>query len=77
MKICACPFSSCHPSLAYSRMSLSLFLFRFCKLRSLSLSNNGLSEVPLALCDISSLTELNLSGNRLSFLSAEVGTMHK
>ncbi|XP_044056328.1 PH domain leucine-rich repeat-containing protein phosphatase 1-like [Siniperca chuatsi] len=51
-------------------------LTRFCKLRSLSLSNNALSEFPLALCDISSLTELNLSGNRLLSLPAEVGTMH-
>uniref|UniRef100_A0A7N6BSK6 PPM-type phosphatase domain-containing protein n=1 Tax=Anabas testudineus TaxID=64144 RepID=A0A7N6BSK6_ANATE len=51
-------------------------LTRFCKLRSLSLSNNTLSELPLALCDITSLTELNLSGNRLSSLPAEVGTMH-
>ncbi|KAI3368448.1 hypothetical protein L3Q82_025461 [Scortum barcoo] len=51
-------------------------LTRFCKLRSLSLSNNTLSEFPLALCDISSLTELNLSGNRLLSLPAEVGTMH-
>ncbi|XP_034438093.1 LOW QUALITY PROTEIN: PH domain leucine-rich repeat-containing protein phosphatase 1-like [Hippoglossus hippoglossus] len=51
-------------------------LTRFCKLRSLSLSNNSLSEFPLALCDITSLTELNLSGNRLSSLPAGVGTMH-
>lgn len=51
-------------------------LTRFCKLRSLSLSNNTLTEFPLALCDITSLTELNLSGNRLSSLPAEVGTMH-
>ncbi|XP_071342626.1 PH domain leucine-rich repeat protein phosphatase 1-like [Trachinotus anak] len=50
-------------------------LTRFCKLRSLSLSNNSLSEFPLALCDITSLTELNLSGNRLSSLPAEAGTM--
>ncbi|KAM6939449.1 PH domain leucine-rich repeat protein phosphatase 1-like [Lycodopsis pacificus] len=51
-------------------------LTRFCKLRSLSLSNNALSDFPLALCDITSLTELNLSGNRLSSLPAEVGAMH-
>uniref|UniRef100_A0A672G037 PH domain leucine-rich repeat protein phosphatase 1-like n=1 Tax=Salarias fasciatus TaxID=181472 RepID=A0A672G037_SALFA len=51
-------------------------LTRFCKLRSLSLSNNGLSEFPLALCDITSLTELNLSGNRLHSLPADIGTMH-
>nr|XP_020457584.1 PH domain leucine-rich repeat protein phosphatase 1-like [Monopterus albus] len=51
-------------------------LTRFCKLRSVSLSNNALSEFPLALCDIGSLTELNLSGNHLSSLPAEVGTVH-
>lgn len=51
-------------------------LTRFCKLRSLSLSNNALSEFPLALCDITSLTELNVSGNQLSCLPPEVGTMH-
>lgn len=51
-------------------------LTRFCKLRSLSLSNNALTEFPLALCDITSLTELNVSGNQLSCLPPEVGTMH-
>ncbi|XP_012727618.2 PH domain leucine-rich repeat-containing protein phosphatase 1 [Fundulus heteroclitus] len=51
-------------------------LTRFCKLRSLSLSNNALSDFPLALCDITSLTELNLSGNRLACLPAEVAAMH-
>ncbi|CAL1592670.1 unnamed protein product [Knipowitschia caucasica] len=51
-------------------------LTRFCKLRSLSLSNNTLTKFPLALCDIASLTELNLSGNQLSCLPSEVGTMH-
>lgn len=51
-------------------------LSRFCKLRSLSLSNNALSEFPAALCDMSTLTELNLSANRLPSLPAEVGTMH-
>ncbi|CAF95244.1 unnamed protein product, partial [Tetraodon nigroviridis] len=49
---------------------------RFCKLRSLSLSNNALAEFPLVLCDMSSLSELNLSGNQLSWLPAELGTMH-
>uniref|UniRef100_H3CL55 adenylate cyclase n=1 Tax=Tetraodon nigroviridis TaxID=99883 RepID=H3CL55_TETNG len=51
-------------------------LTRFCKLRSLSLSNNALAEFPLVLCDMSSLSELNLSGNQLSWLPAELGTMH-
>ncbi|KAM3875805.1 PH domain leucine-rich repeat-containing protein phosphatase 1-like [Diretmus argenteus] len=51
-------------------------LTRFCKLRSLSLSNNALCEFPVALCDIASLTELNLSGNRLSSLPAALGSMH-
>ncbi|KAF3835499.1 hypothetical protein F7725_028057 [Dissostichus mawsoni] len=52
-------------------------LTRFCKLRSLSLSNNALSDFPLSLCDITTLTELNLSGNRLSSLPVEAGTMHR
>lgn len=50
---------------------------RFYKLRSLSLSNNALSEFPRVLCDMSSLTELNLSGNQLWTLPADVGTMHR
>ncbi|MEQ2177313.1 hypothetical protein GOODEAATRI_002291 [Goodea atripinnis] len=68
-----------HLNLKHNFMSLQKgvpALTRFCKLRSLSLSNNALSEFPLALCDITSLTELNLSGNRLSCLPAEVATMH-
>ncbi|CAM9137345.1 unnamed protein product [Lampetra planeri] len=52
-------------------------LTRFCKLRSLSLSNNALFDFPLAVCDITSLTELNLSGNRLSSLPADVGAMQQ
>ncbi|KAK0136080.1 PH domain leucine-rich repeat-containing protein phosphatase 1 [Merluccius polli] len=51
-------------------------LTRFCKLRSLTLSNNRLCEFPVALCDMSSLTEINLSGNFLSALPPAVGTMH-
>ncbi|XP_057696678.1 PH domain leucine-rich repeat-containing protein phosphatase 1-like [Corythoichthys intestinalis] len=51
-------------------------LTRFCKLRTLSLSNNALPEFPLALCDLPSLTELNLSGNCLSSLPVEVGNMY-
>uniref|UniRef100_A0A8C5DYL6 PH domain leucine-rich repeat-containing protein phosphatase 1-like n=1 Tax=Gouania willdenowi TaxID=441366 RepID=A0A8C5DYL6_GOUWI len=51
-------------------------LTRFCQLRSVSLANNALSHFPLALCDLSSLSELNLSGNYLSALPADIGTMH-
>ncbi|KAM6962656.1 PH domain leucine-rich repeat-containing protein phosphatase 1-like [Aplochiton taeniatus] len=51
-------------------------LIRFCKLRSLSLSNNALHDFPLSLCDIPSLTELNLSGNHLSSLPALLGSVH-
>ncbi|XP_037105170.1 PH domain leucine-rich repeat-containing protein phosphatase 1-like [Syngnathus acus] len=50
-------------------------LTRFCKLRTLSLSNNAMSEFPLAVCDLTSLTELNLSGNYISTLPVEVGIM--
>ncbi|XP_077450689.1 PH domain leucine-rich repeat protein phosphatase 1-like isoform X2 [Stigmatopora argus] len=51
-------------------------LTRFSKLRTLSLSNNALPEFPLALCDLPSLTELNLSGNCLASLPVEVGNMY-
>uniref|UniRef100_A0A672FV48 PH domain leucine-rich repeat protein phosphatase 1-like n=1 Tax=Salarias fasciatus TaxID=181472 RepID=A0A672FV48_SALFA len=38
--------------------------------------NRSKRGFPLALCDITSLTELNLSGNRLHSLPADIGTMH-
>ncbi|XP_041103927.1 PH domain leucine-rich repeat protein phosphatase 1-like [Polyodon spathula] len=51
-------------------------LQRFSKLRSLNLSNNHLEDFPLALCDIPTLTEVNLSCNCLSTVHAAVGNMH-
>ncbi|KAK1172449.1 PH domain leucine-rich repeat-containing protein phosphatase 1-like [Acipenser oxyrinchus oxyrinchus] len=51
-------------------------LQRFSKLRSLNLSNNHLGDFPLAICDIPTLTEVNLSCNCLSTVHAAVGNMH-
>ncbi|XP_066572616.1 PH domain leucine-rich repeat-containing protein phosphatase 1 [Amia ocellicauda] len=51
-------------------------LQRFSKLRSLNLSNNHLRDFPVAICDIPTLTEVNLSCNCLSSVHATVGTMH-
>lgn len=51
-------------------------LQRFNKLKSLNLSNNYLGEFPLAICNISTLTELYMSGNNLRAVPAAVGEMH-
>nr|XP_015209710.1 PREDICTED: PH domain leucine-rich repeat-containing protein phosphatase 1 [Lepisosteus oculatus] len=51
-------------------------LQRFSKLKSLNLSNNHLGDFPVAICDIPTLTEVNLSCNCLSAVHAAVGTMH-
>lgn len=52
-------------------------LFRFSRLRSLNLSNNHLRHFPLAICDISTLMEVNLSCNYLSSVPSSVGAMTK
>ena len=54
--------------------SLSL---RFSRLRSLNLSNNHLGHFPLAICDIGTLTEVNLSCNYLTSVPNTVGAMTK
>uniref|UniRef100_H3CE91 protein-serine/threonine phosphatase n=1 Tax=Tetraodon nigroviridis TaxID=99883 RepID=H3CE91_TETNG len=48
---------------------------RFSRLRSLNLSNNHLSQFPLAICDIPTLTEVNLSCNYLVSIPCSVGAM--
>lgn len=53
------------------------FVSRFSRLRSLNLSNNHLSQFPLAICDIPTLTEVNLSCNYLASLPCSVGAMTK
>uniref|UniRef100_A0A674N2Z7 protein-serine/threonine phosphatase n=1 Tax=Takifugu rubripes TaxID=31033 RepID=A0A674N2Z7_TAKRU len=50
-------------------------LQRFSRLRSLNLSNNHLSQFPLAICDIPTLTEVNLSCNYLVSVPCSVGAM--
>uniref|UniRef100_A0A3Q1HYP8 protein-serine/threonine phosphatase n=1 Tax=Anabas testudineus TaxID=64144 RepID=A0A3Q1HYP8_ANATE len=48
---------------------------RFSRLRSLNLSNNHLGQFPLAICDIPTLTEVNLSCNYLASVPSSVGAM--
>ncbi|KAM9349208.1 PH domain leucine-rich repeat-containing protein phosphatase 1 [Symphorus nematophorus] len=50
-------------------------LQRFSRLRSLNLSNNHLGQFPLAICDIPTLTEVNLSCNYLVSVPCSVGAM--
>ncbi|KAJ8012143.1 hypothetical protein DPEC_G00065610 [Dallia pectoralis] len=50
-------------------------LQRFSGLRSLNLSNNRLGLFPLAICDIPTLTEVNLSCNYLTSVDQAVGSM--
>lgn len=58
-------------------VALSRPLFRFSRLRSLNLSNNHLGQFPLAICDIPTLTEVNLSCNYLLSVPGSVGAMAK
>lgn len=55
----------------------TLCFSRFSRLRSLNLSNNHLGQFPLAICDISTLTEVNLSCNYLDSVPSSVGAMSK
>ncbi|KAM4604845.1 PH domain leucine-rich repeat protein phosphatase 1 [Polymixia lowei] len=50
-------------------------LQRFSRLRSLNLSNNHLGQFPQAICDIPTLTEVNLSCNYLDSIPSSVGAM--
>ncbi|XP_061654647.1 PH domain leucine-rich repeat-containing protein phosphatase 1 [Phyllopteryx taeniolatus] len=50
-------------------------LQRFSRLRSLNLSNNHLGQFPLAICDIPTLTEVNLSCNYFPSVPSSVGAM--
>ncbi|GCC35169.1 PH domain leucine-rich repeat-containing protein phosphatase 1-like [Chiloscyllium punctatum] len=51
-------------------------LQRFMKLKSLNLSNNHMGEFPLAICDIPTLSEVNLSCNALQFIPSAVSNMN-
>uniref|UniRef100_A0A3B5M8V8 protein-serine/threonine phosphatase n=1 Tax=Xiphophorus couchianus TaxID=32473 RepID=A0A3B5M8V8_9TELE len=48
---------------------------QFSRLRSLNLSNNHLGQFPLAICDIPTLTEVNLSCNYMDSVPSSVGAM--
>ncbi|XP_054888886.1 PH domain leucine-rich repeat-containing protein phosphatase 1 [Poeciliopsis prolifica] len=50
-------------------------LQRFSRLRSLNLSNNHLGQFPLAICDIPTLTEVNLSCNYMDSVPSSVEAM--
>ncbi|XP_076000919.1 PH domain leucine-rich repeat-containing protein phosphatase 1 [Genypterus blacodes] len=50
-------------------------LQRFSRLRSLNLSNNHLGQFPMAISDIPTLTEVNLSCNYLACVPSAVGAM--
>ena len=52
-------------------------LVKFSHLQSLLLADNNLHALPLCLFDITSLTELNVSKNRLRELPEEIGNLTK
>lgn len=78
--VAKCMLTGCNYSLQ-SSLSFSLMLLsavsRFSRLRSLNLSNNHLGQFPLAICDIATLTEVNLSCNYLASVPSSVGAMTK
>uniref|UniRef100_A0A674P364 protein-serine/threonine phosphatase n=1 Tax=Takifugu rubripes TaxID=31033 RepID=A0A674P364_TAKRU len=64
-----------HLNLKHNFLSADQRLQQFSRLRSLNLSNNHLSQFPLAICDIPTLTEVNLSCNYLVSVPCSVGAM--
>uniref|UniRef100_A0AAY5KE07 protein-serine/threonine phosphatase n=1 Tax=Esox lucius TaxID=8010 RepID=A0AAY5KE07_ESOLU len=78
-----CSLEQLPPNLFYSQDLTHLNLkhnflptdHRFSGLRSLNLSNNQLGQFPLAICDILTLTEVNLSCNYLTNVDQAVGSM--
>lgn len=76
--VCKCVFTLVQTSLTSHELISSFSMFsRFSRLRSLNLSNNHLSQFPLAICDIPTLTEVNLSCNYLVSVPFSVGAMTK
>lgn len=55
----------------------SILASRFSQLKSLNLSHNRLGEFPVSLCEISTLTELNVSCNGLHYLPSQIGKLLK
>uniref|UniRef100_A0A8C7NHG4 protein-serine/threonine phosphatase n=1 Tax=Oncorhynchus mykiss TaxID=8022 RepID=A0A8C7NHG4_ONCMY len=78
-----CSLEQLPPNLFYSQDLTHLNLkhnflptdHRLHQLQSLNLSNNQLGQFPMAICDISTLTEVNLSCNYLTNVDQAVGSM--
>uniref|UniRef100_A0A674F3V6 protein-serine/threonine phosphatase n=1 Tax=Salmo trutta TaxID=8032 RepID=A0A674F3V6_SALTR len=78
-----CSLEQLPPNLFYSQDLTHLNLkhnflptdHRLHQLQSLNLSNNQLGQFPVAICDISTLTEVNLSCNYLTNVEQAVGSM--
>ena len=45
------------------------------KVQVLDLSNQGLTEIPVEICQLINLTQLHLSGNNLNTLPSEIGQL--
>lgn len=54
-----------------------LFVFRFSQLKSLNLSHNRLGVFPECVCEILTLTELNLSCNSLHTVPVQIGNLQR
>uniref|UniRef100_A0A8C7HZL7 protein-serine/threonine phosphatase n=1 Tax=Oncorhynchus kisutch TaxID=8019 RepID=A0A8C7HZL7_ONCKI len=64
-----------HLNLKHNFLPTDHRLHQFSRLRSLNLSNNQLGQFPVAICDIPTLTEVNLSCNYLTNVGQAVGSM--
>uniref|UniRef100_A0A4W5MH01 protein-serine/threonine phosphatase n=1 Tax=Hucho hucho TaxID=62062 RepID=A0A4W5MH01_9TELE len=64
-----------HLNLKHNFLPTDHRLHQFSRLRSLNLSNNQLGQFPMAICDIPTLTEVNLSCNYLTNVGQAVGSM--
>ena len=56
---------------------LSFGLCRFSQLKSLNLSHNRLGVFPECVCEIPTLTELNLSCNNLKNVPVKIGNLQR
>lgn len=54
-----------------------LSVFRFSQLKSLNLSHNRLGSFPECVCEILTLTELNISCNNLHSVPAQIGNLQR
>ncbi|CAM4623781.1 unnamed protein product [Lepidochelys olivacea] len=69
--LCRCP----SPWYFLSLLLQNNEIFRFSQLKGLNLSHNMLGELPILLCEISTLTELNISCNGLHHLPSQIGNL--